>query len=244
MTDSKILFWDTEFTPNRGYFWGLWDQNIPYSFVDETQRMLCFGTKWYKKPTKVVDERVGRQEMLIELRDQLLEADLVVSWNGAKYDTRMANREFIRMGLTPPAPYKEVDLMRIVKQRFAFASNKLDSVAQELGVGRKVDTGGFDLWRGVMAGDEKSWNKMRKYQKGDVDLLEKLFEVLKPWIKMPHPVSDKAGLVCRNCGGSNLHRRGTAKTLNGEYGRYQCQGCGAWNDDRNRVSVGSMKIAN
>lgn len=241
MTDAKILFWDTEFTPNRGYFWGLWDQNIPYSFVDETQRMLCFGTKWYKKPTKVVDERVGRQEMLIELRDQLLEADLVVSWNGAKYDTRMANREFIRMGLTPPAPYKEVDLMRIVKQRFAFASNKLDSVAQELGVGRKVDTGGFDLWRGVMAGDEKSWNKMRKYQKGDVDLLEKLFEVLKPWIKMPHPVKDLAGLTCRNCGGTHLQSRGVSRTLQGEYPRYQCLTCGTWMQGTKRTPIGETR---
>lgn len=241
MTDAKILFWDTEFTPNRGYFWGLWDQNIPYSFVDETQRMLCFGTKWYKKPTRVVDERVGRVEMLTELRDQLLEADLVVSWNGAKYDTRMANREFIKAGLTPPAPYKEVDLMRIVKQRFAFASNKLDSVAQELGVGRKVDTGGFDLWRGVMAGDEKSWNKMRKYQKGDVDLLENLFEVLKPWIKMPHPVNDLSGLVCRNCGGTHLQSRGVSRTLQGEYPRYQCLGCGTWMQGTKRTPVGETR---
>lgn len=241
MTDAKILFWDTEFTPNLAYVWGLWDQNISPSFVEETQRMLCFGTKWYKKPTKVVDQRVGRKEMLTELRDQLLEADLVVSWNGAKYDTRMANREFIQEGLTPPAPYKEVDLMRIVKQRFAFASNKLDFVAQQLGVGRKVDTGGFDLWRGVMAGDEKSWNKMRKYQKGDVDLLEKLFEVLKPWIRMPHPVKDLAGLVCRNCGDTHLQSRGVSRTLQGEYPRYQCVSCGTWMRGPKRTPVGDTR---
>lgn len=241
MTDSKILFWDTEFTPNLAYVWGLWDQNISPSFVEETQRMLCFGTKWYKKPTQVVDERAGRKEMLTALRDQLLEADLVVSWNGAKYDTRMANREFIQEGLTPPAPYKEVDLMRIVKQRFAFASNKLDFVAQQLGVGRKVDTGGFDLWRGVMAGDEKSWTKMRKYQKGDVDLLEKLFEVLKPWIRMPHPVTDKAGLVCRNCGDTHLQSRGVQRTLQGEYPRYQCMKCATWMRGPQRTPVGDTR---
>lgn len=241
MTDAKILFWDTEFTPNKGYFWGLWDQNISPSFVDETQRMLCFGTKWYKKPTKVVDERVGRKEMLTELRDILMEADMVVSWNGTKYDTRMANKEFVQEGLTPPAPYKEVDLMRIVKQRFAFASNKLDFVAKQLGVGQKVDTGGFDLWRGVMAGDEKAWNKMRRYQKGDVDLLEKLFEVLKPWIRMPHPVTDKSGLVCRNCGGAHMQSRGTQKTLQSEYPRYQCQTCGTWNRGLDRIPVGHTR---
>lgn len=241
MSDAKIVLWDTEFTPNLGYFWGLWDQNIPPSFVEETQRMLCFGAKEYKKKTVVVDERVGRKEMLTQLRDILTEADLVVSWNGTKYDTRMANREFVKEGLTPPAPYKEVDLMRVVKQRFAFASNKLDFVAQELGVGRKVDTGGFALWRGVMAGDEKSWLKMRRYQKGDVDLLESIFEVVKPWIKMPHPVTDRIGLVCRNCGGSHLQSRGVQRTLQSVYPRYQCITCGTWMRGPERTAIGDTR---
>lgn len=241
MTDAVIKFWDTEFTPNAGYFWGLFDQNIAPSFIDETQRMLCFGVKEYKKKTLVVDERIGRREMLTQLRDELDGVDLLVSWNGAKYDTRMANKEFVQEGITPPSPYKEVDLMRIVKQRFAFASNKLDFVAQQLGVGRKVDTGGFDLWRGVMAGDEKSWTKMRRYQKGDVDLLEKLFEVLKPWIRMPHPVTDREGLVCRNCGGSHLQRRGEARTLQSVYPRYQCQTCSTWMRGPERTPVGDTR---
>ncbi|QOC59372.1 DnaQ-like DNA polymerase III subunit [Microbacterium phage Lifes] len=241
MTDAKIGFWDTEFTPNTGYFWGLWDQNIPPSFVKETQRMLCYGFKEYKKPTVVVDERVGRREMLESLRDRITSVDLIVSWNGMKYDTRMANREFIKEGLTPPAPPKEIDLMRVAKSRFAFASNKLDFVAQELGVGRKVDTGGFALWEGVMAGDEASWRKMRKYQKGDVDLLEKLFEVLKPWIRMPHPVRDLGGLVCRNCGDTHLQSRGVQRTLQGEYPRYQCVECGTWMRGPQRTPVGDTR---
>lgn len=239
--NARVLFWDTEYTPNMGYFWGLWDQNISPSFVDDTQRMLCFGVKEYRKPTRVVDERAGRVEMLTDLRDTLTEADLVVSWNGAKYDTRMANREFVKEGLTPPAPYKEVDLMRVAKRRFAFASNKLDFVARELGVGRKMDTGGFDLWRGVMAGDEKAWAKMRRYQKRDVDLLEKLFDVLKPWIRMPHPVTDRDGLVCRNCGGTHLQSRGVERTLQGEYPRYQCMSCGTWNRGVTRTPVGDTR---
>lgn len=241
MVDAKVGFWDTEFTPNEGFFWGLWEQNIAPSFINETQRMLCFGFKEYQKKTLVVDERVGRKEMLEQLRDKITSVDLLVSWNGAKYDTRMANREFIKEGLTPPAPPKEVDLMRIAKQRFAFASNKLDFVARELGVGQKVQTGGFDLWRGVMAGDEKAWRKMRQYQKGDVDLLEKLFEVMKPWIKMPHPVTDREGLVCRNCGGSNLQRRGVQRTLQGEYPRFQCNNCGTWNRGQTRTPVGDTR---
>lgn len=241
MTDAVIKFWDTEFTPNKGFFWGLWDQNIAPSFIEESQRMLCYGVKTYKKPVSVVDERVGRKEMLTQLRDELTGVDLLVSWNGAKYDTRMANREFVKEGLTPPAPYKEVDLMRIVKQRFAFPSNKLDYVAQELGVGKKVDTGGFGLWKGVMAGDEAAWKKMRRYQKQDVVLLEELFEILKPWIRMPHPVTDKAGLVCRNCGGTHLQSRGVSKTLQGEYPRFQCMKCSTWMRGPARTPVGDTR---
>lgn len=234
VNDVKIGFWDTEFTPNLGYFWGLWDQNIPPAFVQETQRMLCYGFKEYKKPVEVVDEREGRSEMLLSLRDRITNVDLIVSWNGRKYDTRMANREFIKEGITPPAPPKEIDLMQVVKQRFAFPSNKLDFVAQELGVGRKVDTGGFALWEGCMAGDEKSWNKMRRYQKQDVVLLEKIFEIVRPWIKFPHPVSEGEGR-CRNCGSIDIQRRGYATTLNGQYPRYRCNRCGAWGRGSQRV---------
>lgn len=227
MDDPKVLLWDTEFTPNQGYFWGLWDQRIPITMVNDTQRMLCFGAKWLGKPTKVFDERIGRKEMLETLRDYLTEADMVVSWNGQKYDTRMANREFLKAGLTPPAPYKEVDLMRVVKSKMAFASNKLDFVAQELGVGSKVDTGGFDLWRGVMSGDEASWRKMRRYQKQDVDLLEKLFTELRPWIKIPHPITEDP-TACHLCKSTRIQRRGWERTLYSKYPRYQCQDCGKW----------------
>lgn len=242
MTDAKILYWDSEYSPNFGAFWGFWDQNISLNMVDETQRMLCFGYRWQgKKPVTVVDERAGRKEMLTHLRDTLTEADLVVSWNGMKYDTRMANREFLKEGLTPPAPYKELDLMRVVKSRFAFASNKLDWVARELGVGQKIDTGGYDLWRGVLAGDEKSWRKMLKYQKQDVNLLVDLADKLTPWIKFPHPVTDLPGLVCRNCGSTHLQRRGVARTLQSVYPRYQCQACGTWARGPERTAVGDLR---
>lgn len=240
LTDVRIGLWDTEFTPNTGHFWGLWDQNIPYPFVNDTQRMLCFGFKFLGKPTKVVDERVGRLEMLTQLRDYLDEVDFLVSWNGTGYDTKMANREFLKEGLTPPSPYREIDLMRVVKQRFKFSSNKLGSIADELGVGKKIETGGFDLWRGVMAGDEKAWRKMRRYQKQDVDLLEELYHKLIAWIRMPHPVTDKAD-ACRNCGSQKIQRRGLARTLNGSYARVHCQVCGAWGRLNERTPVGTVK---
>lgn len=241
MTDAKILFWDIELTPNFGSFWSLFPERISLNMLDEPQRMLCFGARWYhKKTATVVDERVGNREMLEALWCHLDEADMVVSWNGQGFDTKHANTMFLRAGMRPPSPYKEIDLMRVVKARFKFASNKLDYVSQELGVGSKVATGGYELWRGVMSGDDKAWRKMRRYQKQDVDLLVELFDILKPWIKFPHPVSDGEGL-CRACGSSDLERRGRALTLNGSYQRYRCRPCGSWSRGATRLPASDMR---
>lgn len=242
MTDDlKIWFWDLEMTPLSGYFWGLWPNSIPIQMIEETQRILCWGGRWYgKKTVEVVDERPGQLEMLTTLRDRLNEADAVVSWNGQGFDTKQANRGFIMAGLTPPSPYKEIDLMRVAKKNFKFASNKLDHVSQELGIGAKADTGGFQLWKDVMAGDEKAWRKMHRYQKQDVNLLVDIFEVFKPWIKFPHPVREGFGL-CRNCGGSNLQRRGYSSTLQGKYPRFQCTDCGTWTQGTTRIPSTDMR---
>lgn len=241
MTNAKILLWDIELTPLSGAFWSLYPERISLNMLDSPQRMLCFGARWLdKKSTVVVDERIGQRDMLESLWTYLDDADMVVSWNGQGFDTKHANTMFLRAGMGPPSPYKELDLLRVSKARFKFASNKLDYVSQELGIGSKVDTGGFDLWRGVMSGDEASWRKMRKYQKQDVDLLAEMFETLKPWIKMPHPVAPGDNR-CRNCGSDDLEKRGQAFTLNGSYQRLRCRSCSTWGRGSQRTQSTNIR---
>ena len=71
--------------------------------------------------------------------------------------------------------------MSITKANFLFPSNKLDYVAQKLGVGAKVKHSGFKLWIKCMAGDKKAWAEMKKYQIQDVNLLVDLYYELLPW---------------------------------------------------------------
>lgn len=238
---AVIGLWDTEWTPATTYTWSSRPKYLPNDMLVEEARLLCYGAKYLGKKTQVVDERIGRKEMLVQLRDWLDTVDLLISYNGQSFDTKKVNSEFMREGIKPPSPYREIDLYRVIRKNATFYSGKLGFVADAIIGETKVDTGGFDLWRGVMAGDEKSWSKMRRYQKGDVDLLENLFEVLKPWIKMPHPVSDRDGLVCRNCGGTHLQRRGVARTLQGVYPRYQCQTCSTWVRGPERTPVGDTR---
>ena len=70
-------------------------------------------------------------------------------------------------------------------------SNKLDYVAQKLEVGAKVKHSGFKLWIDCMAGDDKAWKEMKKYQVHDVNLLIDLYEILLPWFVAGGRVTSK-----------------------------------------------------
>ena len=81
--------------------------------------------------------------------------------------------------------------MSVTKANFMFPSNKLDYVAQKLGVGAKVKHSGFKLWLECMAGNKKSWKEMKEYQIQDVNLLLDLYDLLLPWLVPGGRVSSK-----------------------------------------------------
>jgi len=189
----KILMLDIETTPMQVYTWGLWDQNIGINQIIKSTEMMCFGAKWQgkKKVTFKSVHHDGKEAMLKELHSMMEEADILIGWNSAAFDHKHIKREFLEAGMSPPSPVKDLDLMSVVKANFKFPSNKLDYVAQNLGVGAKVKHSGFDLWIGCMEGDNKSWAEMKKYQIQDVNLLEELYQVLLPWLPGASSVSVK-----------------------------------------------------
>lgn len=235
----KILFLDIETSPNLAYVWGLFKQNVSINQIEQSTEMLCFGARWYgeKKVTFKSVHHHGKEEMLKEVHRLLDEADVLVGWNSKGFDSKHLKRELLQAGMLPPSPYKEMDLMLAVKSQFKFPSNKLDYVAQTLGVGAKVQHSGFELWRKCMAGDNKAWTEMKKYQIQDVDLLVDLYEILKPWIP-GHPnraLHDGLEEGCLVCSSQNLQRRGVARSASGTYQRFQCQDCGKW--QRGPISI-------
>jgi len=227
----KILFLDIETTPNLAYVWGLWNHNIGINQMVNSTEMLCFGARWYGQK-KVIFKSVhhdGKEEMLKEVHRLMDEADVLVGWNSKAFDSKHLKRELFEAEMTPPSPYKDMDLMLAVKSQFKFPSNKLDYVAQKMGVGAKVKHSGFDLWVKCMAGDDKAWREMKKYQIQDVDLLVELYEKLKPWIpNHPNANLHDANNGCIVCGSKHLQPRGYALTNTGKYQRFRCDDCGKW----------------
>jgi predicted RNA-binding Zn-ribbon protein involved in translation (DUF1610 family) len=246
---AKLLAWDIEMKPAIVHSWGLFNQTHGINQVVEQPGMISFAARWYGEK-KVIFKSVhhdGREDMVKTLWDLLNEADALISWNGQGFDTKHAKREFLELGLTPPSPVKEIDLMRGVKSQFRMLSNKLDYVSQQLGVGAKKSTGGHELWVACMAGDEAAWRKMRTYNIQDVNLLIDLYERLLPWLPAAnHPniaVLDGLDFACPRCGSKDLERRGTAIKSTGTYQRYQCKNCGHWPSAAQRLTTTELRPA-
>jgi hypothetical protein len=171
----------------------------------------------------------GADKMLKSAHKLLCEADAVITYNGKSFDIPTLKAEFLLSGMAPPAPSKQIDLYRVVRAEFRFPSKKLDYIAKRLGHAGKVKHRGMDLWKGCMAGDEKCWTEMERYNRRDVTELEKVYEDVRPWIRLhPNHGLYDGGEVCPNCGGGDLQRRGFARTAVSIYPRMQCKSCGAW----------------
>jgi len=235
---DKILFLDIENSPNLGYIWGKYEQDV-ISFKQEWY-MLSFAYKWlgdrrvksvglpdfklYKK------EKTNDRELVGALWKLLDEAEIVIMHNGDAFDVRKSNARFLFHGFTPPAPYRTVDTLKWARKYFFLNSNKLDDIVKYLGLGEKVKTGGFDLWLGCMSGDKKAWKQMLKYNAKDVDLLESVYNKLRSWSDN-HPnvnIVDEKKNACPICGSTKIQKSGFRMTRVGKYQRFLCNSCGGW----------------
>lgn len=177
--------------------------------------------------------RDGKRRMLKKMHGLLEEADAVVTWNGNGFDLKILNKEFLLHGMAPPAPYKSVDLLATSRDKFRFTSNKLDYVAQQLGLGAKVKNRGHELWLDCMNRKASAFAEMLVYNRQDVVLLEKIYDKFMPWVSghPNHAMYNETGeLACPKCGSERMNRRGVFRGATVTYHRYQCQepGCGAW----------------
>lgn len=227
----KILTLDIETQPHLAHVWRVWKENISPAQIKEKGKVIMVGCKWWKEDDVMLfdDKAMTHKEMVVAVHELMSEADAIVGHNIERFDIGHLNTEIVRLGLHPPAESKLIDTLKVVKQRFNFSSNKLDSVARELGLGSKLEHPGFDLWKGWMNDDPDHVQLMRDYCVQDVRLTEDVYEHIRPWIKS-HPntalYGDMSEKVCTNCGSNKIHKKGQAFTKVGIYQRYKCQDCG------------------
>lgn len=234
----KILTLDIETSPNVVYTFDLWKTTISSEKIIKPTTVLCFAAKWLGEDEVLFYSLFsdGQEYMLEKAWELLDEADVVVHYNGQKFDIPHLNREFALQGWEPPSPFKQIDLYRTVASRFNFPSNKLSYVSKAFGLSGKIETFGFELWEGCLNNDPESWAEMEEYNRQDVVVTEELYECIKAWIPS-HPVRGLYdGLSgCPLCGSSSLQKRGFAYTQVSKYQQWQCQDCKSYHRSKSLI---------
>lgn len=231
----KVLILDVETSPIQCWTWGTWKQNINPEQIIRDWQILTWAVKWLNDD-EVFSGAVTPQEaikgedkrIMKGLWEFVEDADVIVAHNGADFDIKRMNSRFILNDINPPLSYQVIDTLQLARKKFAFTYNKLDFIGKILGIGEKIKTD-FSLWKDVLKGDQDAIDKMVKYNKRDVTLLEEVYHKLGVWMPS-HPnfgmFIDDNQTMCPHCTSTDITWKGYYTTLVGMYKTSRCNHCG------------------
>lgn len=242
----RILIFDLETSPELSYHFGRYQVNINDVFNIQPSYLLSFSAKWLGEPEIITvglpyyddydPQKLSDKRLCQDLHNLLSEADIVVAHNLKRFDWKVAQTRFLLNDLSPISPTKLVDTLLIARSQFRFPTNKLDTLARQLGVGEKLQHSGASLWLGCLENNEDDWKMMLDYNTVDVEVLESVYLKLRPYDKQ-HPnvavyyEDNHRRCVC--CGSKRLVLT-DKKSFTGtsEFDVYQCGNCGKHNRSR------------
>lgn len=233
---ARTLLLDLESAPNTSYTWGIYDQDVVA--IKQPWFLLCIGYQWQdENKVHVVGlddfpdyekDKTNDFHLVKFIHELFSQADALCAHNAKQFDVPKAKARMLIHGLPPPPPVPIIDSLAIARKELAMPSNKLDDLCDILGLGRKLPTGGFQLWLDVMAGNPAAWKKMKRYCGSDVRLLAKLIDRIGPWSSTwPNfAVIDDKPDSCPRCGAAGtLIVRGYRYSQVSKRIRYQCKQC-------------------
>lgn len=243
MSPLRVLFFDVETAPLLAYVWGQNADWIPHGQIIHDSFLLSWAAKLEGRK-RVISDVLGKLEAVAQddsrivksLAQALRDQEVVIAHNSDKFDIPVLNTRLLRLSLEPLGPVKTIDTLALARRSFRLASNRLDYLARMLGVPGvgKMSTD-FDLWKRCYQGDSAALKYMVKYNKHDVQILEQVYECLRPYVKGLPRLVDAARdgeAVCPFCGAREMHRRGYHRTNASTFQRWQCQACSRWSRSR------------
>lgn len=268
-----VLLYDIETTPQLAWQWGSGKYDSRTLKVAKPRYMLSVVYKWLGQPegenqfvSIFQDPAFKPDPYWAKYRPQVdrypvgalwhlfSQADVTIAHNGDKFDTKRTNARFKHHRLPPPSPPRTIDTLKEYRRYFAFPSNRLNDLGQELGVGHKEPHMGLDTWFGCMEGDPDMWDVMERYNRQDVELLERVFMEIAPWIGSPGKSIPGVNAASYNAGAwdpeqpgrpgfcpkigctdplAGFMARGFDHRSSGLiYQKWQCNGCGGYVSNR------------
>jgi len=249
----KRLFFDIETSPNLVFSWNVGHEvRIGHDNIVKERAIICICYK-YEGSDKVYSltwDKGDDKKMLEKFASVINTADEVIGHNSDNFDIKWVRTRCIYHGIPMTHEIKSIDTLKASRGKFRFNSNKLDYLGKYLGVGEKMETGGFDLWKDIiLKNSKKALTKMVSYCKQDVVLLEKVFQKLNPYIPVKTNAAvmfHRSAIACPECLSDdtvvNKHRISAAGT---RYVGLQCKSCGKYfSVSQTRFDGASLKPAN
>jgi predicted PolB exonuclease-like 3'-5' exonuclease len=245
----RRLVFDIEVSPNIGWFWKpehymrVYHENIILEGA-----IICICWKWAGNRTVhslTWDKKHNEKKMLEAFVAEMNKADELVTHNGDKFDIVWLRTRCLVNGVPMMPDYVSIDTYKAAKAGFNFMSNKLSHIAKVCGLGEKLDTGGAKLWKQVLMGEtelenrdfwkrlilgnnQEALDKMVRYCKRDVQLLEKVWDKMNPYLKAKSHFGSATD-TCPECGSGSLvvnkHRITAAGSIRISL---QCKKCGKY----------------
>lgn len=229
----KRLYVDIETSPMIAYTWRIGRKiDLSHDNILREPSIICICWKWEGKAVESLtwDRDQCDKAMLGKFIKVLMRADEVIGHNGDRFDLPWIRTRCFFHGIRIPHQLPSVDTLKQARKGFNFPSNRLDYLGKYMGVGRKKETGGFGLWKGVMDKDAASLRLMVDYCKQDVELLERVHRKLYDYSKPTTHIGVLSGGYkhwCPSCGSDNVKRNGNKFVTNAGVTRCQmmCKEC-------------------
>ena len=248
MSKPRVLIFDIERIPAWTKPLPIWDlKSLKYKYLTPADiqswgRTICLAYQWLgeSKIHFIAEwQEGGRAAFLEKARDLLTEADVVVGHNMQDFDLPHLEGEFILENMTPAAPSKVFDTLKVMRKHGNLENNQLDTLDKRFGFTGKSDKYRISMAMDAVAGDEKAQRKIELYNRGDIRATKRVYLRLRPVgsVNLSVFFDDSDEVVrCPACTKTKVQKRGVAVTGLGRYQRYQCQDCGAWGKGKKLLS--------
>ena len=233
MTKRRRLFFDIEVSPNIAFIWEAgYKKNIDAGSIIKERAIICICYKWEdEKDTHSLqwDHKQNDKKMLEAFVKVANTADEMIGHNGDKFDLAWIRTRCLFHGIGMFPKYSTIDTLKVARSKFKFNSNKLNYIADFLGIGQKIKTD-FSLWKNiVLEKDPKAMEAMIKYCKKDVVLLEKVYKHLAIHIEPKTHYGVIFGtekVNCPECGSDDIWKQGSKALASGARRFiFQCKTC-------------------
>ena len=229
----KRLFYDIETSYNIVKAWRAgYNLTITHEDIIHERAIISIVYKWEgEEDVTVLTWNKGCDKNVItQFVKVMAEADELVGHNIDRFDTKFVMGRALKHGILGLPKYQSTDTLKLARKHFMLNSNKLDYIAQFLGLGSKTKHRGMSMWDDIiLRNDKKALDEMIEYNIQDVHLTEEVYKKLTDYSlpKVNH-TSKQTGIThsCPECGSTEASLEKTYVSPSGTKTRLMsCNSC-------------------